>query len=290
MNDCRVAELSGRAALRVRGEGARAFLQGLITNDLDKTAAGEAIHAGLLSPQGKILFDFFVVPDGADFLLDCRKETASALRQRLLFYRLRAKIDIEEAGLKVAAAWGGATPVAPSGSHHFSDPRLSALGYRILLPREAELQSLGCRVAEEADYHAHRIELGVPEGGLDYAYGDTFPHEAVLDQLKGVDFRKGCFVGQEVVSRMEHRGTARTRIVGVSGDSPLPDRGTPVTAGALEIGTMGSASGNLGLAMVRLDRAENATRRGEPLLAAGTRISLRIPAWARFTSATAAEP
>ncbi len=130
----------------------------------------------------------------------------------------------------------------------------------------------------------------MPEGGLDYAYVDTFPHEALFDQLNGVDFKKGCFVGQEVVSRMEHRGTARKRVVGVSGAGPLPEPGTAITAAGHEIGTMGSSSGDQGLALIRLDRADDAKARGEPLIAGETRVSLRIPAWARFTLATVIEP
>jgi folate-binding protein YgfZ len=290
MTDCALAELSGRGVLRVRGEGARAFLQGLITNDVDRLGPGEALHAGLLSPQGKILFEFFVLQDGDGFLLECPKESVAPLRQRLVFYRLRAKLDIEEApDLKVAAAWGG-KPRVPNGSVLFADPRLEALGYRIVLPSEADLRGFGCTIADEADYHAFRIGLCVPEGGLDYAYGDAFPHEALFDQLNGVDFRKGCFVGQEVVSRMEHRGTARKRIVGISAEGPLPEPRTPITADGHEIGTMGSSHGHQGLALIRLDRAEDARERSEPMLSRGTRISLRIPAWAHFPQPKAGEP
>jgi folate-binding protein YgfZ len=290
MNDCRAAELADRGAVRVLGNSAGAFLQGLITNDIEKTGNGAAIHAGLLSPQGKVLFDFFVVPEGQGYLLECRKEIASALRQRLLFYRLRVKVDIEEAPLKVAAAWGGSEPQPASPFRLYADPRLSDLGYRLVMPDNADLSRLGCGAATEAEYHARRIALCVPEGGLDYAFGDNFPHEALFDRLQGVDFRKGCFVGQEVVSRMEHRGTARKRIVGVSAEGPLPEPGTAITAGGNEIGTLGSTFGSEGLALLRLDRAEDARAKGLPLLAGDTPISLRLPEWAKATSAPAVEP
>jgi folate-binding protein YgfZ len=135
----------------------------------------------------------------------------------------------------------------------------------------------------ERNYHAFRIGLGVPEGGKDYAFGDAFPHEALFDQLHGVDFAKGCFVGQEVVSRMEHRGTARKRVVPVEGAGPLPAPGTSIEAAGAAIGTLGSVAGRSGLALIRLDRAEDALARGESLAAGGVAIAIRRPDFARFT-------
>ena len=143
-------------------------------------------------------------------------------------------------------------------------------------------QALGCALASEDEYHARRIALGVPEGGRDYIFGDAFPHEAMFDQLNGVDFKKGCFVGQEVVSRMEHRGTARKRIVGVEGEGQLPLSGTEIMAGSMPIGTLGSVAGSSGLALLRLDRAEEAKAAGVPLRAGEVTVAVRIPAWARF--------
>jgi folate-binding protein YgfZ len=242
-----------------------------------------AIHAGLLAPQGKILFDFFVLADGDGYLLDCASVQAAALMQRLNFYRLRAKVEIgEEPSLSVAAAWGDEVPKLPDAAHVYPDPRLPTLGFRILLPKSANAADLGCAVVTEADYLATRIALGVPEGGRDYAYGDTFPHEAMFDQLAGVDFDKGCYVGQEVVSRMQHRGTARKRVVGIEGEAALPASGTFIVAGATPIGTLGSVSGTSGLALLRLDRAEEAKGAGQPLRAGGVTVEVRIPAWARF--------
>jgi folate-binding protein YgfZ len=284
MSQCNAALLSDRAVVRVSGPAAHGFLQGLITNDIDKAKPGGAIHAGLLTPQGKILFDFFVVPAADGFLLEIAKAKAGELAQRLGFYKLRAQVEIaEDPSFAVAAAWG-APPRLPDGAIAYADPRLSALGLRILLQAEADARNLGCTIAAEDEYHAHRIALGVPEGGRDYAFGDAFPHEAMFDRLAGVDFDKGCFVGQEVVSRMEHRGTARKRIVGVEGEGPLPPSGTEITAGGAPVGTLGSVSEHSGLALLRLDRAEEAKAAGLPLRAGEVTVDLRIPAWARLAA------
>jgi folate-binding protein YgfZ len=283
MGHCHATLLDRRAVLRVSGPEARKFLQGLITNDIGKTEGGKAIHAGLLSPQGKILFDFFVVQDGEGFLIDVAGETAEELRQRLGFYRLRAQVEIApEPSRAVAAAWGG-RPQVPDGAIAFADPRLEELGFRLLVASGTDAAALGCDPAGEDAYHARRIELGVPEGGRDYTYGDAYPHEALFDQLNGVDFAKGCYVGQEVVSRMEHRGTARKRIVRVEAALPLPAAGTPIEAGGTSIGTLGSASGSSGLAMIRLDRAEAALGSGKEVTAGGIKVALRRPAFAHFT-------
>jgi folate-binding protein YgfZ len=282
MSHCHASLLASRGVLRLKGADARKYLQGLITNDIGKAQEAHAIHAGLLSPQGKILFDFFAVATTDGFLIDVAQEKAGELLQRLAFYRLRAQVEIaEEPSLVVAAAWGG-TPRLPAGAIAYADPRLPELGSRILLPKGTSLAELGCEPTPEEDYHAFRIRLGVPEGGRDYAFGEAFPHEALFDQLSGVDFAKGCYVGQEVVSRMEHRGTARKRVVPVEGEAPLPAPGTSIEADGVPIGTLGSASGASGLALVRLDRAEEALARGKTLTAGGIKIVLRRPAFARF--------
>jgi tRNA-modifying protein YgfZ len=282
MSHCHATLLEGRGVLRVSGPDAGKFLQGLITNDIGKTDGGKAIHAGLLSPQGKILFDFFVVPDGNGFLIDVAREKVDELLQRLGFYRLRAQVEIAaEPSLAVAAAWGEA-PRPSEGAIIYADPRLAVMGFRLLVPKGTDLADLSCDPASEDDYRALRIKLGVPEGGRDYAYGDAFPHEALFDQLNGVDFAKGCYVGQEVVSRMEHRGTARKRIVRVDAAVPLPAAGTSIEAGGVAIGTLESVSGGTGLAMIRLDRAEAAGAVGKTLTAGGVKIAMRRPAFAHF--------
>lgn len=282
MSHCHASLLPSRAALKIGGPDAHKFLQGLITNDIGKVKGEDAVHAGLLSPQGKVLFDFFLVAEGDIFLADVAREKADELLNRLSFYRLRAAVEIgRDPSRQVAACWGG-KPAKPPGAIVYADPRLAALGYRVFLAQGSGPAELGCEAASERDYHAFRIGQGVPEGGKDYAFGDAFPHEALFDQLNGVDFKKGCFIGQEVVSRMEHRGTARQRIVPVEGAGPLPAPGTSIEAAGAPIGTLGSVAGRSGLALIRLDRAEEALARGAKLAAGGVGIALRRPAFARF--------
>jgi folate-binding protein YgfZ len=290
MTSARFALLPDRGVVQVTGDDAEKFLQGLVTNDISVPAAVRpktipaAVHAALLSPQGKILFDFFVVGLGGRLLLETARERLADLVKRLGMYRLRAKVAIEDAGgdLAVVAYWGG-TFTAATNATHFHDPRLPELGIRWLVPSSLlqrlladRAQASGAAQVEASGYHAHRIALGVPEGGKDFAFGDTFPHEANFDLLNGVSFTKGCFVGQEVVSRMQHRGGARKRIVIVEADAPLQP-GTDIAAGAASIGTVGSAAGQRALALVRLDRVEEANAKGEPLTAGGAPVRIRLP-------------
>jgi folate-binding protein YgfZ len=198
---------------------------------------------------------------------------------------LRAKVIAEDLSevLGVLAMWDGAGNSEYGLS--YPDPRLPALGQRVMLPphlvREAAAD-LGAELVEPNAYEAHRIALGVPRGGLDFMYGDAFPHEADMDQLNGVDFAKGCYVGQEVVSRVEHRGSARKRVVPVSTTAYSPEPGMAVMAGDKQIGTMGSGAGPQGLAMLRLDYISDAQASGTPLVAGGVTLHPRKPPWARF--------
>jgi folate-binding protein YgfZ len=205
-------------------------------------------------------------------LLDCPKALAADLAKRLSIYKLRAKVVIkdESAALGVVADWGGAA-VLPTEALVYADPRAAALGRRAILPRGAA-EALG--EAALAAYEALRIAAGAPMGGVDFAYGDAFPHDADMDLFNGVDFRKGCYVGQEVVSRMKHRGEARKRVVRVrlSGAAPAP--GTPVMDGALAVGALGAAAGDKALALLRIDRAAEAQAAGRPLAAAGVTLTV----------------
>ena len=288
MSYCHAALLQRRGVIRVAGVDARKYLQGLITNDIAKAQDGRAIHAGLLNPQGKVLFDFFVVAANGGYLLDVVKDKSDELMKRLSFYRLRAEVDIvDEPSLAISAAWGG-EPHPCKDAVVYPDPRLPELGFRLILRADTSAAELGCSPASEADYDTNRIRLGVPEGGLDYGFGEAFPHEALFDQLNGVDFAKGCYVGQEVVSRMEHRGTARRRIVPIESEATLPLSGSSIEVGNMPIGTIGSVSGASGLALVRLDRAEESLARGIPLTAAGVKLRLRQPSFAKFSVPAAA--
>jgi folate-binding protein YgfZ len=197
--------------------------------------------------------------------------------KRLGLYKLRAAVQIADRSAEedVYAAWGDGGGAIDGA---YEDPRLATLGWRFTRPSASPPSG----AEPDSAYHAHRIALGVPEAELDYVLGDTFPHEACFDVLGGVAFDKGCFIGQEVVSRMQHRGTARKRIVLVSGSGSLPAAGTEITAGPASIGSMGSSVGEQGLALVRLDRAGEAMEAGTPIEAGGVRLSLRVPAWASY--------
>lgn len=269
--------LPDRALVTVTGADATALLQGVLTCDVETLGQGEARLGALLTPQGKILFDFLVsrIPDG--FRLDTATERAADLAKRLTLYRLRAKAAIAaDPTIAVAAAWAGASTAAHTDAA--ADSRHPEIGARLYTAVGAFSAD-----ASEADYHAHRIALGVPEGGRDYAFGDAFPHEALMDQLGGVDFRKGCYVGQEVVSRMQHRGTARTRILTAEyRDGAAPAPGSEVSAGQKVLGTAGSSAGARGLVTLRLDRLGDALAAGEPLRADGRILGVARPDYATF--------
>jgi folate-binding protein YgfZ len=283
------ALLPDRGVVKVDGASARHFLNGLLTTDIEALTPEAPRFAALLTPQGKILFDGIVaaVPaaDGSALFIDCPRALATNLVERLNFYKLRAKVIVEDLSqtLGVLAAWDG-TGTTEYGLV-YADPRLPALGLRVMLPPHLAAEAaddLGATLVAPEAYEAHRIALGVPRGGLDFAYGDAFPHEADMDQLNGVDFAKGCYVGQEVVSRIEHRARARSRVVPVAYDGFAPADGIAVMAGERAVGTMGSAAAGRGLAMVRLDRVEDALAAGTALSAGGIPIRLVKPDWARF--------
>jgi folate-binding protein YgfZ len=295
----KAALLPDRGVVKVDGDDARKFLNGLVTSDIAKMTPEAASFTALLTPQGKIIVDFILTEapptDGGGFFLDCPRALAPTLLQRLNFYKLRAKVMIEDLSetLGVLAVWDG--DAATEYGLCYRDPRLAALGLRCMLPPHLAADAaadLGAELVEASAYEAHRIALGVPRGGLDFIYGDAFPHETDMDQFGGVDFDKGCFVGQEVVSRIEHRGTARSRVVPVAFDGFAPEAGTPVSAGGKAVGTFGSGAQGRGLAMLRLDRVGDAVAAGEPLVAGGVQIRLVKPAWAQFAwpdEASAAE-
>ena len=289
MPTSRMALLTDRGILAVTGEDAIKLLQGVITNDMAVLDTQPALHTGLLSPQGKILFDFFVVKSGDGLLIETLKSSAAPLKQRLDMYRLRANAAIADVSenYTVAACWGGPHHAVhdESPTLGFTDPRHPALGTRHLasLASEWTCDAEGADAASQDDYHAHRIAIGVPDAGRDFQLGDTFPHEALYDQTGSVSFTKGCYVGQEVVSRMQHRSTARKRIVPVASSSNLPEPSTDIRAGEVTIGTLGSVAGQHGLAMIRLDRAAEFRAKGVGLTAADAAIEIRLPDWVTFS-------
>lgn len=276
--------LPDRGVVKLSGDDARHFLNNLVTAELAEVKPGTARFAALLTPQGKIVADFLVTEapagHGGGLLLDCPQSLAGPLATKLGFYKLRAKVTVENltGQLGVLAAWDGQPAMMPDLG--FIDPRNPDLGYRILVPRELTEKVatvLGADLVDADTYEAHRIVCGVPKGGADFAYGDAFPHETNMDKLHGVNFDKGCYVGQEVVSRMQHRGTARTRTVRLALDG-APEAGIDVIADGKSVGTMGSSRDGRGLALLRLDKVSDAVAKNLPLTAGGVALALVDPA------------
>jgi folate-binding protein YgfZ len=286
----KAALLPDRGVVKVSGNDARDFLNGLVTTDVTLLRPGLGRFGALLTPQGKITTDFLITEapssHGGGFLIDCPRVLAQGLADKLGFYKLRAKVVVENLSdsLGVLAAWDGDLALKPDLA--FADPRNPALGWRILVPEELAQKAadlIGAEMVDSTGYDAHRIASGVPRGGLDFIYGDAFPHETNMDRLHGVDFDKGCYVGQEVVSRMQHRGTARTRTIRIILDGPAPEPGAAILAGDKPVGTMGSAAGRNGLALIRIDRVADALDAAVPLTSGGLAIHLAEPDDVRST-------
>ncbi|RYC17815.1 CAF17-like 4Fe-4S cluster assembly/insertion protein YgfZ [Ciceribacter ferrooxidans] len=273
------AFLPDRALIRVSGPEAEHFLQNLVTTDVAALPAGEARPGALLTPQGKILFDFLISRDGDGFLLETAAGQQADLVKRLTMYKLRSAVTIAaepEAGVTVS--WGEERDTAA-----LLDKRFAIAG--------AVLGRRPGRHAGEDDsaYLDLRIAAGIAESGADFALQDAFPHDVLMDRNGGVGFKKGCYVGQEVVSRMQHRGTARRRVVLIGGEAALPAPGTEITAGGKPVGTLGSVHGARGLAIVRIDRVGEALATGVPVLAGETALTVDLPAWSGLDFPTVAE-
>lgn len=279
------AHMSDRGIIRVTGSDAAPLLDGLLTNSLIRLDEKGAIHTGLLSPQGKILFDFFLIATTGEFLIDIDRTMADDLIKRLSFYRLRANVRFSNLSDThvIAVLWPPQLTI-PGGMISYLDPRHAGLGQRIILPAN-RLAEIAAQRVDPSTYHDLRISLGIPEAGIDYPLPDTFPHEALYDQMHSIDFKKGCFIGQEVVSRMQHRGTARKRAMRVTAPEALT-AGTPVEAGEATIGNIGSTSATSAIAILRLDRAAEAVASGTPLRAGAIEITLAPPDWINFDLAT----
>ena len=262
-----VALLPDRSVLAVTGADRVSFLNGLVSNDAARAAPGHAVWAALLNPQGKWLADFFILADGERLLLDCAADRAAMVAQRLSRFRLRADARIEPTTLLVHAAWNGAPPAADIQA---PDPRLPEAGARLL--SETPLASN----ATPADYDRHRLALGLPDGTPDMEPEKTILLEAGFDELNGIAWTKGCYMGQELTARTRYRGLLKRRLLPVTAEAPLPPPGTPILAGEREIGDMRSVLGHDGLALLRLDALDN------PLHAAGLPITVRLPAWVRL--------
>jgi len=269
------ARLPERSVIALTGESVFSFLQNIITADMDDIDRLGIGYSALLTPQGKVICDFFVMTADDGYRIDVAQTAADTLIKRLTLYRLRAKVEIAaRPDLAVWVAWGE-DAVVPEKA--VADPRLAGLGYRWIAAEDGEPAP-----AEASDWHAWRIAHGLPEGGVDFPFDDSFPHDAALDALGAIAFDKGCYIGQEVVSRMRHRGTARRRIVTVTGEGALPEAGAEILAAGNPIGRLGSSSGDTGIAVVRLDRLEKAVAADQPVEAGAVRLQVSLPDWATY--------
>ncbi len=265
----KLACLPDRAVLSVSGPDRVSFLQGLVSNDVSLAAPGRAVWAALLTPQGKYLADFFILSDGERLLLDCERAQAPMLAQKLSRFRLRAQVEVAGTTLAVSAAWGG-TPELLPGWVAAPDPRLPEAGWRVLADAPATAD------ADEADYDRHRLLLGLPDGTRDCEPDRTVLLEAGFDELDGISWTKGCYMGQELTARTRYRGLLKRRLVPVSADTALPPPGTPLTSDGREVGTMRSSRENLGLAVLRLEHLHGA------LDHEGGTLQARVPDWMRL--------
>jgi tRNA-modifying protein YgfZ len=264
--------LPDRGVLEVAGEDRVAFLQGLVSNDVAEAAPGRAVWAALLTPQGKWLADFFLFSDGERLLLDCERAQAPGLASRLGRFRLRSRVSLRDAsdGFAVHAGWGGAAMPAAEGVVAAPDPRLAEAGWRALA--SAALPGVD---ATPGDWDRHRLGLGLPDGSRDMAAEGSVLLEAGFDELRGVSWSKGCYMGQELTARTRYRGLLKRRLVPVAVDGPLPPRGTPVSAaGGAQVGEMRSGRDGLGMALLRLDALD-----GRALRCGDATLTPRVPAW-----------
>jgi len=286
--------LPGRGVLRLSGADVRPFLQALITRDLDSLSPERAVYGALLTPQGKYLFDFFLCQHGDDLLLECEAGRLEALAKRLNMYKLRADVTIETEPWQVHAAFGAAAAAALdlagsggareyAGGMAFMDPRLDDAGARIVAPKDQAaplLAAAGMAEAEAGDYDYFRLGLALPDGSKDLVVDKSLMLESNFEALNGVDFDKGCFVGQELTARTKYRALVRKRLLPVRINGPVPGPDTPLLAGEREIANMRSGQGDRGLALVRLDRLAEAGGWEQTLIAGSTKLSLQLPDWA----------
>lgn len=299
MNALSSALLDSRSVLTVSGPDRRAFLQGLVSNDVEKAGPDRAIHAALLTPQGKFLHDLFIVELGETLLLDVEAGRRADLLKRLSMYRLRSKVTLADAGddWSVMAFFGAgaglpfglqeeAGQAAPtSGGVVFVDPRLAGLGLRGILPREEAGKIAVSRGFAPAPFDAYdrlRLAQGVPDGSRDLPVEKAILLESGFDELNGVDWQKGCYMGQELTARTKYRGLVRKRLMPVAIDGAVPEPGTPLSFDGKDAGEMRSGIDGIGMALIRLEAAEAAASANRPIEAGASRLFPQRPEWAKF--------
>jgi tRNA-modifying protein YgfZ len=275
--------LKDRGVIALGGADAQPWLDNLITNDLALLDKQPAVFAGLLSPQGKLLFEFFVIRHGAELLIETHATSVAALIKRLTLYKLRAQITLRDETAEWVPVWAPVAPAPAPGVIVYADPRAPERLWRGLRPAGHAAQHTSNA------YAAARVAHGVAEAPDDYALGDTFPHEANFDVRAGVSFTKGCFVGQEVVARMQNKSVVRKRVVRITADTALAT-GADITVGTAIIGRVGSVVDNAGLAMLRLDRAVEALSKGETVVSGAVALTIDSAALANYRNAVAHRP
>ena len=291
--------LEDRGLIGISGEEARDFLQGLISNDTMKTGPDQAIYAAFLTPQGKFLHDFFIIELDGSLLLDCEGDRLADLLKRLRMYKLRAKVEVEDRSpdFAVAALFGkdalsaaglpekAGSAATFNGGVFYADPRLAAAGARAILPKdgaEAALSATGLTPGDKAAYEAVRISLGLPDGSRDMQTDKAILLENGFEELNGVDWDKGCYMGQELTARTKYRGLVKKRLMPVSVDGPLPQPGTPILLDGREAGEMRSGNDGLGLALMRLEALEKAAESGGAFTAGEATLTPSKPDWVDF--------
>jgi folate-binding protein YgfZ len=291
--------LENRGLLSVSGDDAVDFLQGLVSNDVTKVGAERVLYSAMLTPQGKFLYDFFLMRLGNELLIDCEADRLEELKRKLTMYKLRSKVVLKDRSddFIVAALIGDS--VAPAlelddqegsarsflGGVAFVDPRVAQIGGRCVLPRENAAKLLvekGFATGEADDYEIARLTLGLPDGSRDMTIDKAILLENGFQELNGVDWDKGCYMGQELTARTHYRGLVKKRLMPVRIDGPLPTPGTAIMHGDKEAGEMRSGTGEIGLAMIRLEPFEAISKSGEGLKAEGTKLFPVKPDWAVF--------
>ena len=304
MSESFYAVLSDRAVIRVSGPDRVSFLQGLVSNNVETVSATKSGYGALLTPQGKFLFDFFVYQlDEESLLLECERgengERAAELFKKLRMYKLRAKVELTDVtdSYDVIAVFGKDalanlfTDTTPGTTGRIAngiktvDPRLSAMGARILLPKNelAEMAAIGASESDEESYHQIRVSLGLPNGSEELEIEKSILLENGFEELGGVDFKKGCYMGQELTARTKYRGLVRKRLLPISVEGPAPEAGTIIMNGDKEAGTIRSVHGNGGLALIRLERVSD----DADLVAGDAKITVHVPGWVKLPETAA---
>ncbi|MBP2309856.1 folate-binding protein [Azospirillum melinis] len=297
------AVLDQRSVVAVTGEDRKAFLQGLVSNDVLRVTPDRAAYALFLTPQGKFLHDFNLVESGVEsdaaLLLDPETERRADLLRRLKMYKLRSKIALEDRTeqLRVVVAFGDGAlealglPAEPgaarafAGGVAFTDPRLPALGARLFLPADglAALEAAGLAPREATDYDRLRLSLGIPDGTLDLIPEKSIPLESRMDALNAISWDKGCYMGQELTARTKYRALIKKKLFPVTVDGPAPDAGTPVTLDGKEVGEMRSGRDDAALALLRLEDVQRAVENGLTFQAGSVVLTPREPGWDHTT-------